>query len=79
MENILTNIMSSDINIFNGLVLLLIAIPLSMAGGAIGGIILAGKEFGYNFSAMIGSLFAPIGAVTGVTLGLILLYIWNHL
>jgi hypothetical protein len=35
---------------------LAIAVILSMVGGAVGGMILAGKDLGYKFSATIGSL-----------------------
>jgi hypothetical protein len=44
-----------------------------MIGGAIGGIILAGKDIGYKFAAIIGSLFAPVGVVPAVILGLFIL------
>ncbi|MEA5571953.1 hypothetical protein [Calothrix sp. UHCC 0171] len=75
MNNILTNLAIGDIDLITEFVLLLIAIPLSMLGGAIGGILLAGKDFGYNFSAMMGSLLAPAGVIPGVIIGLVLIYI----
>jgi ABC-type sugar transport system permease subunit len=56
-----------------GFTWLIIAVILSMIGGAIGGIILAGKDIGYKFAAIIGSLFAPVGVVPAVILGLFIL------
>jgi hypothetical protein len=51
--------LNTDINLTTGLTWLVIAIIISMIGGAIGGMILAGKDLGYTFAATIGSLFAP--------------------
>ncbi|AUB39586.1 ABC-type spermidine/putrescine transport system, permease component II [Nostoc flagelliforme CCNUN1] len=41
-----------------------------MVGGAIGGMLLAGKDIGYQFSAMLGALFAPAGVIPAILLGL---------
>lgn len=41
--------------------------------GAIGGILLAGEELGYEFAATIGGLFAPAGVIPAMLLGLFLL------
>lgn len=73
MSDFLTSMVSSDITIFTGLAWLVIATIISMIGGAIGGMLLAGKEIGYSFSAMLGALFAPAGAIPAIFLGFALL------
>jgi hypothetical protein len=65
--------LNTDLNLTTALTWLVIAIILSMIGGAIGGMILAGKEIGYKFSATIGSLFAPAGIIPALILGLLIL------
>jgi len=71
--------LNTELNLTTGFIWLIIAAILSMIGGAIGGIILAGKDIGYQFSAIIGSLFAPAGVIPVVILGLFILNILaNH-
>ncbi|MFM6306790.1 MAG: hypothetical protein ACKPGB_00660, partial [Dolichospermum sp.] len=70
--NFLYNL-NTELNFTTGFTWLIIALILSMVGGAIGGIILAGKDIGYKFAAIIGSLFAPAGAIPTVILGLLIL------
>ncbi len=77
MTDLLTNLAVGDINLITGLVWILIATLLSMVGGAIGGMLLAGKEVGYKFSAMLGSLFGPAGVIPAMLLGLFLLNFLN--
>ncbi|MHC5730099.1 MAG: asr0689 family protein [Nostoc sp.] len=60
-------------NIATEFVWVIIATALSMVGGAIGGMLLAGKDIGYQFSAMLGALFAPAGAIPAIILGLAVL------
>ena len=62
----------TDINLLTILVWVVIAIIISMIGGAIGGMFLAGKEIGYKLSATVGSLFAPAGVIPAIILGLII-------
>ncbi|WP_341525240.1 hypothetical protein WKK05_21885 [Nostoc sp. UHCC 0302] len=69
----LTSLVAGEINIATGFVWLVIATVLSMVGGAIGGMLLAGKDIGYQFSAMLGALFAPAGVIPAVLLGLVVL------
>ncbi|RAM49282.1 MAG: hypothetical protein C6Y22_23320 [Hapalosiphonaceae cyanobacterium JJU2] len=73
MTDIFTILASGDVNIFTGLLWLLIATVFSIIGGAIGGILLAGEELGYEFAATIGGLFAPAGVIPAMLLGLLLL------
>jgi hypothetical protein len=44
-----------------------------MIGGALGGMMIAGKDLGFKFAAIIGSLFAPAGVIPALILGLLLL------
>ncbi|MDJ0619561.1 MAG: hypothetical protein QNJ63_22935 [Calothrix sp. MO_192.B10] len=73
MADTLTNLVFGDINLMTGMVWLLIAIVISMIGGAISGMVIAGEEIGYGFSAMLGSLFAPAGIIPAMILGLFIL------
>lgn len=73
IHSFLTSFAAGDINLITGLVWLAIAAALSIVGGAIGGILLAGKDLGYELAAMIGGLFGPAGVIPAVLLGLIVL------
>ena len=72
-KELLTSLAVGDINLMTGTVWLLIATALSMIGGAIGGMLLAGKDIGYQFSALLGGLFGPAGVIPAILLGLFLL------
>jgi hypothetical protein len=41
-----------------------------MVGGAIGGMLLAGKDIGYQLSATLGAFFGPLGVIPAILLGL---------
>jgi len=71
--NFLISLADGDLNIATEFVWVIIATALSMVGGAIGGMLLAGKDIGYQFSAMLGALFAPAGAIPAILLGLAVL------
>jgi len=73
VSNFLTSLADGDLNIETEIVWVVIATALSMVGGAIGGMLLAGKDIGYQFSAMLGALFAPAGAIPAILLGLVVL------
>ncbi|ABA24194.1 conserved hypothetical protein [Trichormus variabilis ATCC 29413] len=73
LREFLTNMVTSDVTFITGLFWLVVATLISMIGGAIGGMILAGKDIGYGFSATIGALFAPAGVIPAIILGLGLL------
>lgn len=68
--NFITSLADGDLNIATEFVWLIIATALSMVGGAIGGMLLAGQDIGYQFSAMLGALFAPAGVIPAILLGL---------
>ncbi|MGH1394525.1 MAG: hypothetical protein ACRAVC_10885 [Trichormus sp.] len=73
VRELLTNMVTGDVTLVTGILWLLVATIISMIGGAIGGIILAGKEIGYTFSATLGALFAPAGAIPAIIFGFTLL------
>ncbi|BAY74365.1 hypothetical protein NIES25_07780 [Nostoc linckia NIES-25] len=69
----LTNLAAGELNIATEFVWLVTATVLSMIGGAIGGMLLAGKDIGYELSAMLGALFAPAGVIPAIIIGLAIL------
>ncbi|MBD2681423.1 MULTISPECIES: hypothetical protein [Nostoc] len=73
----LRSLAAGDLNIATEFVWLIAATILSMIGGAIGGMLLAGKDIGYQFSAMLGALFAPAGVIPAIIIGLAILNLLN--
>lgn len=73
MTDFLSSLLSGDINLITSLVWLAIAAGLSIVGGAIGGIILAGKDLGYELAAMTGGLLGPAGVIPAIFFGLVVL------
>lgn len=73
LQSLISSLMAGDINLFTGIVWLAIATSLSIVGGAIGGILLAGKDLGVQLAAMIGGLFGPTAVIPATILGLIAL------
>jgi hypothetical protein len=71
MSDLMTNLAVGEINLITGVVWVLVAIALSMASGAISGIILAGKDIGNEFSAIAGAMSGPVGAIPAIILGLV--------
>ena len=72
-KELLTSLAVGDITLMTGTVWLLIATALSMLGGAIGGMLLAGKDIGFQFSALLGGLFGPAGMIPAILLGLFIM------
>lgn len=73
MTDFLTSLGTGEINLMTGLIWFILAAGLSVVGGAIGGILLAGKDLGYQLAAMIGGLFGPVGVMPAVIVGLVVL------
>ncbi len=78
MTDFLSTLLSGDINLITSLVWLVIAAGLSIVGGAIGGVLLAGKDLGYELAAMTGGLLGPAGVIPAVFIGLIILNLLNN-
>jgi hypothetical protein len=55
------------------LILLLIGTAASVAGGALSGIVIAGKELGAELAGMMGAFFGPLAGATGIAAGLLVL------
>lgn len=51
----------------------LVSIALSIAGGALAGVALGGKDLGRSLAAMMGAMYGPLAAVPGILVGLIIL------
>lgn len=64
---------SQKITLATGFAWLLVAIAFSILGGAIGGVVLAGKDLGPRLAAMIGGLFGPAAVIPAATVGLVLI------
>jgi hypothetical protein len=78
IQGFFTSLASGDLNIATGFVWVLIATALSLVGGAIGGMLLAGKDIGYEFSAVLGGLFAPAAVIPAILLGLFVLNLLSN-
>jgi hypothetical protein len=87
MTDILTNydlsgtiasLMAGDLNLMTGSIWFIVATVVSMIGGAIGGMLLAGEELGYYFAAILGGLFGPAGVIPGAILGLVVLNLLSN-
>lgn len=73
LHSFFINLMRGEITLATGLFWLMIAAVISVISGAIGGILLAGRDIGYQLSAMMGSLLGPAGVIPAIAIGLILL------
>lgn len=71
LQNLISSFVAGEINFETGLIWLAIAVLCSIAGGAIGGMVLAGKDLGTQLSAMIGGLFGPAAVIPATILGLL--------
>jgi ABC-type spermidine/putrescine transport system permease subunit II len=79
MLDVLSNFSSGELNISTVFLTLIIATLVAMLGGAIGGMLLAGKDIGYQLSAILGGLFGPAGVIPAVVLGLAVLNFFTNL
>ncbi|MBV6626317.1 MAG: hypothetical protein KI793_25850 [Rivularia sp. (in: Bacteria)] len=73
LSGMVTSLMTGELNLLTGFIWFIVATLVSMIGGAVGGMLLAGEELGYNFAAILGGLFGPAGVIPGAILGLIVL------
>ncbi|MEW6353793.1 MAG: hypothetical protein AB1469_05790 [Pseudomonadota bacterium] len=72
-ESFITQLAVGHITWATSLVWLLAAFISALAGGAVAGVRLAGKNLGNELAALIGAMFGPVGAVPAILLGLVLL------
>lgn len=73
VQDFYNHLIAGEIGWLTGLFWLAVATAFSMIGGAIGGMLLAGKDLGYQLAAMIGGLFGPLGVIPSVAIGLVVL------
>ncbi len=73
IQGFFSNLMTGEITLITGIFWLLFAGFISMIAGAIGGILLAGKDLGYELAAILGSLFGPAGVIPVAAIGLVVL------
>jgi phage-related minor tail protein len=73
LHSFFVSLMMGEITLVTSLLWLAVAAIISVVGGAIGGVLLAGKDIGYQLSAMLGSLLGPAGVIPAVAVGLVLL------
>jgi hypothetical protein len=73
VNDLLTSLLAGDLNTITIFLWVLVATVLSLIGGAIGGMLLASKDIGYQLSAILGALFAPAGVIPAILLGLAVL------
>jgi hypothetical protein len=52
---------------------MVLSIVLSIAGGAVAGLILARKDLGASLAALMGAMYGPVAAVPGILAALIVL------
>ncbi|MDP5337715.1 MAG: hypothetical protein NWQ28_03955 [Nodularia sp. (in: cyanobacteria)] len=78
MKEFLTTLATGELNIATEFAWILIATALSMVGGAIGAMLLAGKDIGYQFSATLGALFGPVGVIPALLIGFALLNLFTN-
>lgn len=50
-----------------------VSILLSVAAGAVSGVVLAGKDLGNSLAALMGAMFGPVAAAPGILVALIVL------
>jgi uncharacterized membrane protein len=73
MDNVITQLVAGQVGLASALVWLLVAFVVAMAGGALAGVRLAGKDLGNELAAMMGAMFGPTSVVPAVLVGLIVL------
>jgi hypothetical protein len=73
VTEIMVQLAAGDINAVTVAIWIVFAFLLAMAGGALMGMRLAGKDLGNELAATLGAMLGPTGAVPGVFVGLIVL------
>lgn len=64
---------SGDLTIVGAAVALIAGTAASLAGGALGGIVVGGKALGNELAALMGGFYGPLAGVPGIVVGLIVL------
>ncbi|BAZ40204.1 hypothetical protein NIES4101_61650 [Calothrix sp. NIES-4101] len=75
IHKLIVSLTADEVNFFTGMIWLIVGTFISMAGGAIGGLLIARKDLGYELSAILGGFFGPAGVIPTILLGLAILNI----
>lgn len=78
IRDFLTSLVAGELNIATEIAWIVIATTLSMIGGAIGAMLLAGKDIGYQFAATLGALFGPAGVIPAIFLSFAVLKLFTN-
>jgi hypothetical protein len=73
MSGLWAELAGGQLNALDIVLWTVMALLLSVAGGAAAGVALAGKDLGNALAAAMGAMFGPVAAVPGVLLALIVL------
>jgi hypothetical protein len=63
----------AGLSLVTTVIALAIGILASIAGGAVGGVLVGGKHLGNELAAMMGGCYGPLAGSGGVVLGLVAL------
>ncbi len=66
---------SADLTIVAATLALIVGTLASIAGGAIGGIMVGGKSLGNELAALMGGFYGPLAGIAGLLVGLIVIAI----
>lgn len=66
-------LVSGHLSVVTIVIWTVLALILSVAGGAAAGLKLAGESLGNELAALMGGMFGPTGAVPGILVGLVVL------
>ena len=75
MQGLMTQLGTGQIGVGSAVLWLVVAFVVSMVGGAIAGVRLAGKDLGNELAAMMGAMFGPTAVVPAVLVGLAVLFL----
>lgn len=73
MEDVMEQVLSGHLGVLTIVIWTALALVLSIAGGALAGMKLAGDSLGNDLAALMGGMFGPTAAVPGVLVGLLVL------
>ena len=73
MQGLIDQLGAGQIGAATAVLWLLAAFVLSVAGGAVAGVRLAGKDLGNELAARVGAMFGPTAVLPAVLVGLIVL------
>jgi hypothetical protein len=73
MHDVMLELVSGRLTAITIILWMVLSIVLSIAGGAVAGLILARKDLGASLAALMGAMYGPVAAVPGILAALIVL------